>query len=121
MGISYSLTTLTVYQIPALESMGVGRNIRFYFGFIIVNTGEVITIMRRNNRPKLQKEGSEYVEDPRNTEHWKMFEWVWDKLCMCPYIDNVSDVDFRSGDMGIISKDGDEYTITLKKKKWREL
>ena len=50
-----------------------------------------------------------------------MFEWVWDKLCICPYIDNVSDVDFVTGNMGIVSKDGDEYTITLKKKKWREL
>jgi hypothetical protein len=76
--------------------------------------------MSNKNRTKLLKEG-DYVDDPRNSEHWKMFEWVWDKLCMCPFIDSVSDVDFVSGNLGIVSKDGDEYTVTLKKKKWREL
>ena len=93
---------------------------KLFFQPIIVNIIEVITIMSDKKRPKLLKEG-DYVDDPRNSEHWKMFEWVWDKLCVCPYIDNVSDVDFVTGNMGIVSKDGDEYTITLKKKKWREL
>ena len=76
--------------------------------------------MARKKPPKLQKE-SDYAKNYADTEHWKMFKWIWDKLGVCPHIENVADVDFGSGTMGLVSKEGDEYTITLKKQNWREL
>ena len=62
----------------------------------------------------MQKE-SDYAKNMADSERWKMFRWIWDKLGGCPHIDSVADVDFISGQMGIISKEGDEYTITIKK------
>lgn len=66
---------------------------------------------------KHYNEGSALQE----SEKWQIMEWLWDKLPDCPSVDNVVDVAAAEGTMTITTKNGNEYTITMKKGNWREI
>ena len=55
------------------------------------------------------------------SEQWKMFKWIWDNLQNCPYVENIPDVDAMHGTMQVLSSEGDTYTLTITKDKWRHI
>lgn len=57
----------------------------------------------------------------RESEKWKIMQWMWDNLGKCPDIDHVTDVAAVEGTMSFLTPGGNEYTLTIKKGNWREI
>ena len=57
----------------------------------------------------------------RDSEKWKIMEWMWDNLGRCPDIDYVTDVAAVEGTMSFLTTSGDEYTLKITKGNWREI
>lgn len=68
-------------------------------------------------RKKCYKEESALKE----SEKWRIMEWMWDNFPNCPDIEYVNDVGAAEGTMSFISSEGDEYTLKITKGNWREI